>query len=720
MSLIHLIKYALSLNPTYALRQTFKFVSRQIKNKLPFYINLHDSSFYDAKSIKDPTFNRILYDFHLPDNNSTLYDIYTHSQKIFKHQFNILGSGENIVSYGMSCNGFMGHLYLERNQNFDHNNLANNVNLGNQSYSRKIRKLITSDYQPIDWQLDFKSGFRWSELTPSGSILYGHKLGVDIKVPWELARLQHLPLIALCAAPNKRATKQSSAILLKKFKLEFMNQSLDFIASNPPGWGVNWVCTMDVSIRAINLIIAFNIFAENGTKFEKDFLREFTASLMSHGHHIVSNLEWDKDFRGNHYLTNTLGLIFLGAFLRESIETNHWLAFGIQELISETKKQFLGDGANFEASTCYHRLSAEIVTFGTALVLGLPESRKNSLKKIDPQKWRFIPEIQTRFLRSIGSQKFIGQPHFDLIARMALFTIHITKPNRQILQIGDNDSGRIIKIFPTYENDLDHSHLIASINGIFDEKELKKFLGEKGYFETSLIQSLAHNQVAKSTWFTKKLKQTIPKKSHLNITKLIETNIFFSDPEITQNLKIIKFPYFGLYIWYSERFFLSVRCGPIGQNGRGGHAHNDQLSIGLQIDGIDWIMDPGSFIYTPDPKVRNLYRSFFAHACPRIEKDEPSRLSYGMFQLENNTNAKCVQFGKKRFLGTYSGKKNIIYRQIEIHPGAIQLIDGIVGHHHKQAIFEVKNAYSPNDLTEIFDLKCPVSKHYGVCDQTTR
>ena len=47
----------------------------------------------------------------------------------------------------------------------------------------------------IDWLADFKSGRRWP--LHHGSLLrlaYGD--GSDIKVPWELSRFQHLPLLA--------------------------------------------------------------------------------------------------------------------------------------------------------------------------------------------------------------------------------------------------------------------------------------------------------------------------------------------------------------------------------------------------------------------------------------------------------------------------------------------------------------------------------------------
>ncbi len=43
---------------------------------------------------------------------------------------------------------------------------------------------------------------------------------------------------------------------------EFKCQVLDFILNNPPRMGVNWVCTMDVAIRASNMLIAYDMFIQ--------------------------------------------------------------------------------------------------------------------------------------------------------------------------------------------------------------------------------------------------------------------------------------------------------------------------------------------------------------------------------------------------------------------------------------------------------------------------
>jgi hypothetical protein len=55
---------------------------------------------------------------------------------------------------------------------------------------------IVHDHCCIDWHVDPTSGFRWSASVRSSAIRYGNQPGIEVKWPWELGRLQHLPAIA--------------------------------------------------------------------------------------------------------------------------------------------------------------------------------------------------------------------------------------------------------------------------------------------------------------------------------------------------------------------------------------------------------------------------------------------------------------------------------------------------------------------------------------------
>ena len=56
----------------------------------------------------------------------------------------------------------------------------------------------------------------------------------------------------------------------------------------------------------------------------------------------------------------------------------------------------------------------------------------------------------------------------------------------------------------------------------------------------------------------------------------------------------------------------------MGQNGIGGHAHYDQLSIECYSNGKWFARDPGTGTYTDNIKVRNTYRSVESHWGPNL------------------------------------------------------------------------------------------------------
>jgi uncharacterized heparinase superfamily protein len=71
-----------------------------------------------------------------------------------------------------------------------------------------------------------------------------------------------------------------------------------------------------------------------------------------------------------------------------------------------------------------------------------------------------------------------------------------------------------------------------------------------------------------------------------------------------------------------------VRCGGVGQNGRGGHAHNDLLSYELsRAEPI--IVDSGTYAYTSDVEARDAFRSTAAHNTVRLDGEETNPIPEG-------------------------------------------------------------------------------------------
>lgn len=283
------------------------------------------------------------------------------------HRFDLLGSGWVRVHHGMSISGVDGIRYPTSPSiagEGDRESAIRRLNHANRAEATRTRALMSTAYQAIDWQLDFKSGYRWSEATWFRDVRYGRDRGADVKVPWELGRCQHLPQLALAAV---LASADGDAERVDRLRQEFRDQVLDFVSANPPRFGVQWVTTMDVAIRVANWLLAWDLFSSTGSAFDRAFVDVFARSVAEHGRHIATNLEWSVSLRGNHYLADVVGLLYAAAYLPSSAQSDAWLLFSATELLSEVSLQFLDDGANFEGSTCYHRLSAEMATYGVAV-----------------------------------------------------------------------------------------------------------------------------------------------------------------------------------------------------------------------------------------------------------------------------------------------------------------------------------------------------------------
>jgi hypothetical protein len=283
-------------------------------------------------------------------------------------------------------------------------------------------------YHPIDWQCDFKSSYRWDSKTFYRNISFGHKEGVDIKVPWELSRFQHFNILG-------------QAYLLtgnRKYADEVRNQIADWMRNNQFCFGVNWACAMDVAIRAVNWLVAMECFSEEGL-FSDVFYKEFYSSILEHGRFIRNHLEYAGKWTTNHYLADIAGLFFISVYCPFFQESVKWRQFAFNELHKEIEKQVYSDGCSFESSTSYHRLALEMFFYsellGRRAGIEFSEGYKNKLKKM-----------------------------FEA-------SMYCMKPNGMMPQIGDNDSGRFLQF--SKRTVLDHSYLLSMAALYFKDSSFK-------------------------------------------------------------------------------------------------------------------------------------------------------------------------------------------------------------------------------------------------------
>ncbi len=640
--------------------------------------------------------------------------LHASTEHYLRHRYDLLGSGWTTVKYGMQCRGLHGFSY-PKGQSVDSDPdggwLEGRINPGNLSLARSIWRLVDPGYVPIDWQIDFKSGYRWSERRWYLHIPFREGDGVDIKVPWELARMQHLVQLAraFSLANQEQPGFREPAVYVR----EFRNQILDFRATNPPRFGVNWRCTMDVAIRVANWVLAYELFRMYGAEFDTEFEEALVASVYDHADYIIKHLEWFEHGRGNHYLANISGLIFAAAVLPRTDETDGWLSFAAGELIKEVEHQFHPDGTGAEASTAYHCLCAEMVTYASAVLLGLPDLRKamleSKLEAADGSTSRSNVSLFPRW-------------YTERVERMGEFVMLMSKPANTIPQIGDNDSGRFFNVFPRFQEQtvagakrifghlhdyaemgeeeqylvtdcLDRRHVVASMNGLFQRADFDRF-SEDLRGETQLVAALADGAILNSY----RGEKSILGASQVGIgsedvrRRLLEEwesmpparRALLKFPSERENYDeqwvTYGFPDFGLYIFRSSRVYLSIRCGAMGKNVIGAHAHNDQLSLELNIDGEDVITDPGTYLYMPAPEIRNQYRSVTAHFTPQAANFEPSRLDEHVFYLNYGNEGECLYFGPSGIIGRHRASGFAFYRSVTLDNSEITVQDWSTTH----------------------------------------
>ena len=621
-----------------------------------------------------------------------------------EHEFDLLGSGLQKIEYNMECFGVEGVKYNRRIniEKFDkeHKWLNEIILKPHLKYSKYLLSNIDGEYTYIDWQLDFKSGYRYDSKRWYKDQKIGHLKGVDIKVPWELGRMQHLVQMAIGAIKFKDLKVK----LLKEFK----NQILDFIATNPVNMGCNWSCTMDVGIRVSNWLLAYDILSQidSDNILDNEFLEILSKSVYDHGKFIINNLEWEHEIRANHYLANIAGLLFVSTYLESDSEIDSWFKFSVQELFNEMEYQFNVDGSNFEASTSYHRLSGEIIFVCTALIIGVLNSeKKKALQSNTKVRIKRLKESNYNQY-SLDVERFFPMWYVDRLFKISKFTSDILKNNGNIPQIGDNDSGRFLKLTPIgeieefgiikekYENltkyegiknketyfdeeILNHESFISMGYAFFSSECLEKKT-IKYPLEFTFIKSLSKNKnfIYENIKEIKEIKEISENKKKLQYSK--EVTIRYKDYGLEKidcnDIETYLYRDFGICVLKNKLLYISLFFGENGQKGNGGHAHNDKLSIEITINNIDICKDSGTYLYTSIPEKRNYYRSIQCHNVPNINNIEQNDFK-GLFSMYNNTNCMLLGLSNNYIAVKLEYKDITIIREISIFEENLKIKD---------------------------------------------
>lgn len=401
----------------------------------------------------------------------------------------------------------------------------------------------------VDWHFEPVNGIRapvkhWKQFDELSTDETGDK-----KVIWELNRHQHFFTLGVAYG----LTGEES------YARTFARHLRSWMRENPPGMGINWFSSLEVSLRAISWVWAFHLF-RGSASLTPALFEESLRFLLLHGRHLEKYLS--TYYSPNTHLTGeALGLYYLGTQFPFFKTSTAWRALGEDILFSELDRQILPDGGYFEQSTWYHRYTVDF--YSHFLILKTLNGRR--------------------------TEKFLNEKLIAKLQTMMNFVMHLTRPDGTVPRIGDGDSGRCLPLGRSQTNDFRGCLSTGAV--LFDRGDYK-FQAAEFSPETLWLLGLDGLERFDS------LEESQPEKRSILFEK--------SGYAVMRD---------G---WTATDNFLLVDCGEVGAL-RGGHGHADALAINVAVGGRTLLIDPGTYTYHESMELRDQFRTTSAHNTLEID-----------------------------------------------------------------------------------------------------
>lgn len=571
-------------------------------------------------------------------------------QMALQNRFDLLGSGWVRWAFGQDVLGILGCNYQER---FPYT--ASEYDAQITKYKNYRKYDLGNKYDRIAWNRDIKTGYVWPIGYLDENTCIDSPRGVDVKTVWELGRMNYLVPLALCAYAETDINKRSVYVS------HYGNILKDFASSNPVGVGVQWMLSMEASIRISNILMSYDVIRQLSVDaVDSDVERLVKKLSLEHVMYIWQNIEKNivSGINGNHYFSNIAGLLVACAYLKGVNKTKRIYEFAKKEFYKEVCAQFYSEGGHRESSSGYFRLVAEMAVICSAVLIKIGEK---------------IPEAVV-----------------DIMIRNKDFALALKRKEGDYFSFGDCDSGRFIKVAAygefvnNYEAEqkylnlsgyaqmyghegeffVENHHCLDGLvhytdglmnikgsgNSTLEEAFIRAIAGEKSIFIEDgkayggfrNIKDSSHRELRYELFPHKKVTEIgIPERSAAS---------FFSR----------YFQYTGLFIIRAEDFVLFFQTG---KNEAIGHGHNDTMNVEYTVDGVTYGGDHGTFTYTGFEDMRDTYRGAVSHNVPQYLKEQKE--FNGFFGFDDSDYREIVEYTDRRFALFY---KNAYYQHIrEIH-----------------------------------------------------
>ncbi len=391
----------------------------------------------------------------------------------------------------------------------------------------------------------------WSEINALDYEAVG-----DSKVIWELNRHQWLCELG-------QAWRLSGD---DRYADQFAEVVTEWMGANPPGIGINWASSLEVSIRLVSWTWALHLF-QGAPQLSPSLRAEMLAWIRAHALHVERYLSYYYS-PNTHLSGEALGLFYAGVVFPKLSGAARWRRLGRKILLAELDRQVGEDGGHFERATGYHRYTTEF--FMSFLIL----AQRNGIK--------LPPRVAVR-----------TQAMLD-------YLLDLCRPNHAMPSVGDDDGGTWSRLAQRDRDD---------VRGVFSTAAA--MFGRADY-------AWAAGALQPETWWLlgedgckafDEIEAAPPGRPSSRLHADTGYAVMRSEWSTTANQ-------------------LVVDTGPLGCPVSSAHGHADFLSLQLNIGGAPLVVDPGTDRYVTDGW-RDYFRSTAAHSTiviDQVSQAEPGTL----------------------------------------------------------------------------------------------
>jgi hypothetical protein len=207
---------------------------------------------------------------------------------------------------------------------------------------------------PPDWHVDPITGIKldstkhWSQLSDEGE--------VDIKFIWEASRFSFVYTLARAYAFNRD----------ERYAEAFWQLIEAWAESNPPNTGSNWMDGQEAALRFMAWTFGLYAFLDSPSTTSQR-IADLTVYIAAHAQRIYSNTGFAIYTRGNHSISEALGLWMTGLLFPELKDAEKYLSFGRMSLEREAVQQIFPDGSYSMYSLNYHRFVLQMILYAIRL-----------------------------------------------------------------------------------------------------------------------------------------------------------------------------------------------------------------------------------------------------------------------------------------------------------------------------------------------------------------